>query len=563
MKNSLWKRVLALVLCLALSAGYLPMPSLAEDTGETVELREEHREEAQEEPEEETTEAPTEATEATEAPTEKPTEATEAPTEATEAPTEETTEPTTAPTEEQMEEVSEEAALNEGEAVASIGETPYATLQEAFTEAQDGDTITLLKGIEGEEIEADGKTLTLETNGQAMKDVTFREVNLTIHGNEEGSQGKVALTADYNANVTVASGHVESVYVYDCGMLTNEGGTVEHVTLAAGMSALNGGPFPSVRIEIYNMGDELLDRVPGPGYYFFYENGKMVREQDLPLGGTDVDEYGDKYYYYTIPGTVKVEKHTHTFDETTGECVCGETAAARIGETTYATLQAAFDAVNDGDEITLLKAEAETVSTAADGTVTLDLNGKTLDSLAVTGGMSLKVTGGDTVTNLTLSGSGTLTLDNATVENVTIDGTPKLSGGPFNQVFIYNVTDPANINLAGLVPEGCALRFTESQKPVTVSDFKYDTDKGGCVLEGPVEVHTHVYDRTTGQCECGALAGVARIGEKFYPTMQAALNAAKDKDTITLLADATLVNQWGGKHLGPDPGPEREDPGSI
>ena len=340
MKNSLWKRVLALVLCLALSAGYLPMPSLAEDTGETVELREGAREGSVEEPTEapteatEATEAPTEKpTEATEAPTEKPTEATEAPTEATEAPTEETTEPTTAPTEEQMEEVSEEAALNEGEAVASIGETTYATLQAAFDAAQDGSTITLLKDV------------------------------------------------------------------------------------------------------------------------------------------------------------------------------------------------------------------AETVSTAADGTVTLDLNGKTLDSLAVTGGMSLTLTSSGTVTNLTLSGSGTLTLEGPTVESLTVDcrnATPKLIGRPFNKMRILAKEEMTSDEVeTSFSPENFELYvyFGRNQwGPVTLYNWSgnplvWTQEQDGYVCQINVPVYSHIHS-PKGNSEDNAFCSgcdseiIAKVGEKYHTFTKKALEEA-------------------------------------
>lgn len=51
---------------------------------------------------------------------------------------------------------------------------------------------------------------------------------------------------------------------------------------------------------------------------------------------------------------------------------------ATIGETSYATLQAAIDAATSGQTVTLIKDVTENIKTAADDVITLDLNGYTL-----------------------------------------------------------------------------------------------------------------------------------------------------------------------------------------
>ena len=53
---------------------------------------------------------------------------------------------------------------------------------------------------------------------------------------------------------------------------------------------------------------------------------------------------------------------------------------ATIGETSYATLQAAIDAATSGQTVTLIKDVTENIKTAADDVITLDLNGNTISS---------------------------------------------------------------------------------------------------------------------------------------------------------------------------------------
>lgn len=85
------------------------------------------------------------------------------------------------------------------------------------------------------------------------------------------------------------------------------------------------------------------------------------------------------------------------------------TTVATIGETAYATLQAAIDAAKAGDTVVLNADVTENITIPKDAELTLDLNGKTITNA-----------GGHTITNngtLTIgdySGSGKGTIDNIT-----------------------------------------------------------------------------------------------------------------------------------------------------
>lgn len=108
----------------------------------------------------------------------------------------------------------------------------------------------------------------------------------------------------------------------------------------------------------------------------------------------------------------------------------GVAAAAQIGDKNYASVQAAVDAVNEGDTVKLLADAAEDVTVAEDKNLTLDLNGFTLTNV-----------NGHTITN-----NGTLTITDSskaktgTVDNVTHAkgalvnaGTATLEGGTFER----------------------------------------------------------------------------------------------------------------------------------
>ena len=84
-----------------------------------------------------------------------------------------------------------------------------------------------------------------------------------------------------------------------------------------------------------------------------------------------------------------------------------ENTVAMIGAKEYPTLTAAINEANTGDTVKLVNNVTEAVTIPADKTITLDLNGKKLtnadgqDTITVTLGASLTVTGSGTVDNVT------------------------------------------------------------------------------------------------------------------------------------------------------------------
>ena len=114
------------------------------------------------------------------------------------------------------------AALADGEGtqtndVAQIGETKYATLQEAVNAAKDGDTVTLLGDVTTKATIPAEKTITIDLNGKTLKhegQVLDIYGNLTIkHGTVELSSGnaKAAIWLNKTAKLTVESDATVSV----------------------------------------------------------------------------------------------------------------------------------------------------------------------------------------------------------------------------------------------------------------------------------------------------------------------------------------------------------------
>ena len=137
--------------------------------------------------------------------------------------------------------------------VAQIGEKNYATLSEALTAVEDGDTIKVLAPATVEMTETyaiTGKAITLDLNGQtvtwntsAKEGITVKDGGLTIQ--DSGTSGALNFTSTYNS--TSNSG----IYVYTGGSLTINSGTVTYChdsksgraiyTLGSGAFAMTGG----------------------------------------------------------------------------------------------------------------------------------------------------------------------------------------------------------------------------------------------------------------------------------------------------------------------------------
>lgn len=135
--------------------------------------------------------------------------------------------------------------------VAQIGETKYETLREAFRNAEDGDTITLLADVENADAISVEKALTLDLTGHtvtmAVKRVDALAVEpggaLTIQDTSEGGQGGITDRPDITGNenlvavrgtLTLKSGTLEkrgpktsTLSIQGSGKAVIEGGTVQ------------------------------------------------------------------------------------------------------------------------------------------------------------------------------------------------------------------------------------------------------------------------------------------------------------------------------------------------
>ena len=124
-------------------------------------------------------------------------------------------------------------------AVASIGETRFATLEEAYAAAKNGDTITLLEDCKSDRINLEDKSVTVALNGKTLSStaaygVMFCAKNgnkITIDGTVKGSKlvGTLMITAGTDGHIEVNGGTYEnSQYcpIYVNGSVSSEKSTV-------------------------------------------------------------------------------------------------------------------------------------------------------------------------------------------------------------------------------------------------------------------------------------------------------------------------------------------------
>lgn len=149
------------------------------------------------------------------------------------------------------------------------------------------------------------------------------------------------------------------------------------------------------------------------------------------------------------------------------------------------------------------------------------------------------------VGNLTMTGGSTTRLELGSSQ-----GKAELSGGTFNSI------NPGNADYAALLDDGYAyqsgislVKLADMDSSTKVQVVKCTHPDGLTAIEacpycGKKCGHGNI-DQTTGLCpDCGYQAYRAKIGDTLYETAQAALDAATDRQGVTLLANDTLPDNY-------------------
>ena len=411
-------------------------------------------------------------------------------------------------------------------AVAQIGENGYVTLAAAIAAAKDGDTVKLLadrtedvtirKSIT---LDLGGKTLTNTSSGKATISVADGVTATVKNGSVIGgaSYYNIEVTKGSNANltlmgVTATAGNTGSSMIDNWGTLTIESGTytggldtvkseegstltinggkftLNHavsnyyngVILSAGMTTITGGEFIQNATAPKWAHPQVVLAMKVDGY-----DSKIVI-----IGGTFTNKKSDgKIFHGYIPATSdNFEVSGGTFNKSISDGYCADgfiptknadgaygvkagKYVAKVGSTGYETLEAAIKAVKAGKKATikLLDDVAGNVTIPEKRTITLDLNGFTLNGGTGTAKAALTNYGTITIKDTSEAQTGTIKRDdNGTAGYYVIDnqGTMTIAGGR-----IYNKTGP--------MPSGSSLIRNagvnkEAALNITGGDIKHD-----------------------------------------------------------------------------------------
>ena len=345
------------------------------------------------------------------------------------------------------------AALADGEGtqtndVAQIGETKYATLQEAVNAANDN-TVKLLENVTEDINIPTGINVTLDLNGHKITNVSGHTITV-----EKG--GKLNISDSVGTGVVDNTSHGKGAIV-NSGEVTLNGGTFKRsaengtyspygnggnswytianygtMEINTGVTVENAGGYSSM---IRNGGEATADcnlTIRGGEFKHASDTQEMIvdhydesnKGNAVVTGGkfdADISKYIPTDYVQSADGTVEKLGETN--------------AVAKVGGTYYKTLADAVAAAQDGDTITLLK-DAELTSTLnlaknitidgqgkytikAANSFTVGSDNKTYCVLYVSGEVTLKdvTVNGNEKCRVIFCDKGKLTIDGATITN--------------------------------------------------------------------------------------------------------------------------------------------------
>lgn len=369
--------------------------------------------------------------------------------------------------------------------VAQIGETEYATLSEALNKVRDGETIKVLAPATVDTAvtyEITGKTITLNLNGQTVAWNTSAKEAITVKDSGsltiQDTSANEAGELAFTSTYT-AAGDSTGIYVNLNGALTLQSGTISYTAAKNGRAIYVGGTCTFAM----SGGTVEIAGSAKYGVYLSSNNSTNITGGKIILSDT-------------LTGTTLYGLYVYMLAEAQGlaiENLTVDASAVPVAQCAYC-ISGGWNNANNAPV------------TISGGTYTTNEN--TLS----------KAIYYSTVKNLTISG-GTF---NGVVDSATsitdgtfqkaVEVTDTITGGTFEG----NVTAPS-----GKISGG---KFKVVDPPYywNLADGKSFEQKDGyyCVVDDT--------------------SGVAQIGNQKYETLEAAINAAQNGDTVKLIANVTM-----------------------
>ena len=368
------------------------------------------------------------------------------------------------------------AALADGTAdpEAQIGEKTYATLKAAFEEAKDGDTVTLLKDVETNNIED-----TVEARIIIDKAITLNLNDKTIRTPDNMGNNNTNFTAlivDADVIINATTGGINTGTNGGYGINVRNGATL----------TINGGTYygggTAVQVQkgtlIINDGTFACEPYSDPTYgYKFLINCIDTAWKD---GTAKISIKGGTFVKFDPSDSASENPHGNFLAAGYGVKQAGDNyivtePVAAIGNTKYPTLAAAVATAQNGDTITLLKDATGRISVSEGTTLTLDLGGHKLSN----DNYALDVYGNLTVKNGTVEtpAGASIWVNNGGTFTLEADATVKANAGRFC-VAVYGAASQtdvtANITIKGTLEGGSGLTvngyINAGNTTITVAD---------------------------------------------------------------------------------------------
>ena len=418
-----------------------------------------------------------------------------------------------------------------------------------------------------------------------IKNLEFVKGSLAIQGGRIGDFDGSKLTCKENSGtVTISGGMVCNATVGDGATVTVSGGTmhqgewVNNGTLNikggtfgavnfhnnSGTIAISGGTFSTLK-NYDNTSSFPIAPISllAPGHAFYKDNTVQDGSRRDFLQDVTVKEHthtmvnnkcacGFSCTHTNTEGASTIDKN--------GKCtVCGTQFAAGIGETYYTDVPSALDAATDGQTVKLLANTMLPDGIYVSKTLTLDLDGHSLDGYSLNvGGLTatsqvrtgkltvIDSSGGNGAVGVTVRDGGTLVFDPKNDHTTLLQlevwgGTVELYGGKISR---SGLRLNNNITLGNLLPGQAGLAYYRGDTQLTLEEAASQT----CDLVVKLCSHggKNGFDGANcPYCNAPAVAQTALRNVEGDPwrrfaNLQTALDADRDGgSTLSLLTDVT------------------------
>ena len=441
-------------------------------------------------------------------------------------------------------------------------------------------------------LESTDGNLTVADNVQGgsygkIKNLEFVKGSLAIQGGWIGDYDGSKLTCNGNSgSVIISGGTVYNATVGDGATVTVTGGTghagnwcndgtlnitdgtfgVVKFYNNSGTIAISGGTFST--LQNFDNTSSLIAPISllAPGHAFYKDNTVQDGSRRDFLQDVTVKEHTHTMVNNKCACGLSCT-HTNAEGASTigkdGKCtVCGTQFAAGIGETYYTDVKSALDVASDGQTVKLLANEMLPDGIYVSKTLTLDLNGHSLDGYSLNvGGLTatsqvrtgnltvIDSSGGNGAVGVTVRDGGTLVFDPKNDHTTLLQlevwgGTVELYGG---KILRIGLRLNNGITLGNLLPGQAGLAYYRGDTQLTLEEAASQTCD--LVVKSCSHGGKNGFDENATACpDCNAPAvaetdlndGEGGRQRRRFADLQTAIDADRDGGTtLQLLADVT------------------------